>query len=69
MHVKINGKDNELGDSITITQLLNEFNLQPQQVAIEVNREIIKRDQFETYVIANGDDIEILRFVGGGESR
>ncbi len=69
MHVKINGKENELGDSITITQLLNEFNLQPQQVAVEVNREIIKRDQFETYVIANGDDIEILRFVGGGESR
>ncbi len=66
MQVTLNGKEKELDGKITIRQLLDQLELHPKQVAVEVNREIIKRDQYENHSLGAGDEIEILRFVGGG---
>ncbi len=66
MNITLNGKTKKIGDKITIFQLLRELDLHPQQVAVEVNREIVKRDKFEEHQLSDGDELEILRFVGGG---
>ncbi|MBN2328045.1 MAG: sulfur carrier protein ThiS [Candidatus Omnitrophica bacterium] len=66
MNITLNGKSREFSDSITVAAMLAELQLHPQQVAVEVNREIVKRDQFEIHQVNDGDEIEILRFVGGG---
>jgi len=66
MNITLNGKTKEIGDNITISQLLDEVDLHPQQVAVEVNREIVKRDRFEEHQLSDGDELEILSFVGGG---
>ncbi len=69
MNIVLNGKVREIGDSISLLQLLDELSLHPQQVAVEINREIVKRDRYEHYYIQDGDEIEILRFVGGGNGK
>jgi len=50
----------------TIVELLQELEINPQRVVVEVNLEIIKRDRFSEYKIKDGDSIEIVNFVGGG---
>ena len=62
----LNGQKISLQDSITIHQLLNEHDIDPHHVVVEVNQSIISRDQFDACSIRNGDTVEILRFVGGG---
>lgn len=69
MNVILNGKPREFPDSITVAAMLEELQLHPRQVAVEVNREIVKRDQFGVHLVNDGDEIEILRFVGGGLKR
>lgn len=69
MNIVLNGKIREIGDSISLMQLLDELNLHPQQVVVEINREIVKKDRYKEYCIQDGDEIEILRFVGGGNGK
>ncbi|MGC9327215.1 MAG: sulfur carrier protein ThiS [Candidatus Hinthialibacter sp.] len=66
MNVTLNGKPREFPDSISVAALLEELKLHPRQVAVEINREIVKRDQFDVHRVQDGDELEILRFVGGG---
>lgn len=66
MNVTLNGKPREFPDSISVAALLEELKLHPRQVAVEINREIVKREQFDVHRVQDGDEIEILRFVGGG---
>ena len=62
----VNGKSNEIGEGSTLLQLIESLALNPKQVAVELNRIIVKRDQFESTVLQDGDEIELLHFVGGG---
>ena len=66
MKVILNGKEREIPDELTVQGLLDHLSLNPRRVAVELNRAIVKRAQFnETQLHAN-DSIEILQFVGGG---
>ena len=65
MRVKINGEYMEV-NSLTISELLKELDINPQRIVVEVNLEIVKRDRFANYKIKEGDSIEIVNFVGGG---
>jgi len=65
MKVRINGMDMEVKAN-TLLELLQELNINPQRVVVEVNLEIIKRDRFADYKIKEGDSVEIVNFVGGG---
>lgn len=67
MRIQINGKDKEIQDNSTILNLLEHLGQHPQKVAVEVNREIIKRDRYSHHHLQQGDEIEILQFVGGGQ--
>ncbi|WP_353684033.1 sulfur carrier protein ThiS [Thermodesulfovibrio sp. 3907-1M] len=65
MKVRVNGSDMEV-KATTIAELLQELEINPQRVVVEVNLEIIKRDRFSEHKIKEGDSIEIVNFVGGG---
>ena len=67
VQVQINGEEREVPVNWTIDDLLGDLGLRRDQVAVELNREILKRDAWSSRVIRLGDEIEIVHFVGGGE--
>lgn len=66
MEVTVNGQVQEVADGTTVAQLLEQLGVQPRQVVVEVNLQIIKREQRGATVLTPGDVVEIVRFVGGG---
>ncbi len=53
-------------DAATVSDLLQELQLTSSQVAVELNRTIVPRDNFDDTPLRDGDELEIVRFVGGG---
>jgi len=67
MKITVNGKDSEVRDDLTISGLLVEQNVKmPEMVSVELNGQILKRSDFEATVLAEGDQVEFLYFMGGG---
>ena len=66
MTIRLNGEPFEIAGPVTISALLAELNIDPRIVAVEHNVVIVKRQQYEDTVIGEGDEVEIVRFVGGG---
>ena len=65
MQVKINGKAEEIPDG-TVLDLLNSKKIEPQMVAVEVNDTVLDRDHLGTTTLKEGDQIELLFYMGGG---
>lgn len=65
MELKLNGKAITT-HSKNLLELLKEYKIEQKSVAIAVNLEVIKQEQWETYALKNGDVIECLTFMGGG---
>jgi thiamine biosynthesis protein ThiS len=65
MKLTVNGETIEVIDGTTLRQLVQRFNLQPEKVAIELNKRIARADKYDL-PLNNGDLIEIVTFVGGG---
>ena len=66
MNIIINGKTQELEAPYTITQLLTRMELADERVAVEYNGDILSQTNYATTVLAAGDVLEVVRFVGGG---
>ena len=66
MNITLNGEPHALAGATTITQLLAHLDIDPRSVAVECNGVVVKRDQYAATAIADGDEIEIVNFVGGG---
>ena len=66
MHIKINGKTHEFLASLNVRELAEHLSLDVKQVAIERNRQIVPRSRWNEEAVADGDEIEIVRFIGGG---
>jgi thiamine biosynthesis protein ThiS len=64
--IHVNGELREVGDGTSVIGLLQAFAVDPAQVAVEVNLEIIPRGEFATTRVTAGDRVEIVHFVGGG---
>ena len=65
MTFTINGEKKDSGAQ-TVLALLNEMDINPAGVAVEVNLSIIKKKDYESFRLKEGDSIEIVNFVGGG---
>ena len=66
MQITLNGKPHTLEQPINIGQLAEQLKLEPTQVAIERNREIIPRSLYMEVMLGEGDELEIVTFIGGG---
>ena len=66
MTIRLNGEPNEIAGPVTISALLAELNVDPRRVAVEHNLVIVKRDRYDSMMVGDGDEIEIVNFVGGG---
>ena len=63
----VNGERREMAEGTTLGQLLRELELDPQLIVVECNREILRdRAAYDALVLADGDALELVHFVGGG---
>ncbi|HEX4796313.1 MAG TPA: sulfur carrier protein ThiS [Humisphaera sp.] len=65
MKVTVNGQLCDMPDGQTIRALIQTHNLTPEKVAIELNRRLLRSDKYDT-PLKEGDEVEIVTFVGGG---
>ena len=66
MTIRLNGEPHELAGPVTISELLAALGINPLVVAVEHNLRIVKRDRYGETRIAEGDEVEVVNFVGGG---
>ena len=64
--VKVNGRERRFEPDTAISTLLAELAVSTPRVAVERNREIVPKASYETTRIEEGDEIEVVEFVGGG---
>ena len=64
--VRINGEHRRVADGTSIAQMIAEYGLDPAKVAVERNLEIVPRSTFADVMVEDGDQFEIVHFVGGG---
>jgi sulfur carrier protein len=53
-------------DPLTVQEYLTSLGIDPRRVAVELNRDILPKAQYETTMLKEGDSLEIVHFVGGG---
>jgi thiamine biosynthesis protein ThiS len=68
MNLTINGEQRILGSAATLGTLVGQLGMKSDRVAIELNREIVPREQWPQTELKDGDRLEIVHFVGGGSS-
>jgi thiamine biosynthesis protein ThiS len=66
MRIRVNGQWQERGDGLTVAGLLEALRLEPRRVAVERNRQIVRRATFATTRLTDRDELEIVTLVGGG---
>lgn len=66
MKVLLNGETKEISGELNLSELLKQFSLPSERVAIELNKEVVRKKDWENVRIADGDQLEVIHFVGGG---
>jgi thiamine biosynthesis protein ThiS len=64
--ITLNGKPHELDAETTVTSLLEALKVNPRQVAVALNGEVVRRTDWAEAQVREGDAVEIVRAVGGG---
>ncbi|MEC7847436.1 MAG: sulfur carrier protein ThiS [Gemmatimonadota bacterium] len=66
IQVQVNGKEREVQSGLSVHELVESLDLNPLLIVVELNREILSRDQFKDVHVSEGDAVELVHFVGGG---
>jgi len=66
VEITLNGESKKIESEVTLDQLLDLFSLPRQRVAIELNRTVVRRNDWPENIVRDGDVIEVIHFVGGG---
>lgn len=69
MKIQLNGQEREFNGSLSLSQLLAQLGMKEDRVAVELNRNIVPREQWPQTQLSEGDHLEIVHFVGGGLRR
>ena len=64
--VRVNGDAREIPAGLTVAALLAHLGLHPRMVVVEHNLQILRREQLDETAVAEGDQLELVHFVGGG---
>ena len=66
MQILLNGETHELAAPLSVAALLEELGIDTRRVAVERNLVVVRRALYSTEIVADGDEIEVVNFVGGG---
>lgn len=66
MFITINGERKEFSDNLSVAELLTDIGIDPRKIAVERNLQLVKRTEYEQTTLTDGDELEIVNFVGGG---
>ena len=66
VRIRLNGEAYELPGPMTVAELLAHLGIDARRIAIELNLTVLKRATFDAVVVQEGDELEIVNFVGGG---
>jgi thiazole synthase len=69
MRVVINGENREISSSLSVAALLQDLGLDARKIALEHNLEIVPRSAYDQTMVADGDRLEIVHFIGGGDAK
>jgi len=67
MKVVVNGDSIDIVDGSTVAELLEGLQIGRDRVAVEVGLEIVPKAHYTTHILQEGDHVEIVQFVGGGQ--
>ncbi|MFP4560205.1 MAG: sulfur carrier protein ThiS [Thiohalorhabdus sp.] len=67
MEIWVNGEARTVEEGSTLRVLVEELGLDPRGVAVEVNREVVPRSTHAEHVLQEGDRVEVVRAIGGGD--
>ena len=68
MKITVAGETKEVADGLTVAALIEQENVEtPQYVTVSVNEEFLESSAFESTVLKEGDEVEFLYFMGGGQ--
>ena len=67
MIIQVNGEPQEVKENMSLPELVASLSLKAEQVAIELNQSVVRRAQWESTRLREGDKVEIVHFVGGGK--
>jgi thiamine biosynthesis protein ThiS len=68
IEIQVNGDRTRVPANRTVSEILNVLGLPQDRVAVEMNRAIVRKNDWATVTVPAGADVEIVHFVGGGRS-
>jgi len=66
LNVLVNGEQKEIAEGAAVSDLITTLGLKPERLAVELNRRVIRRAEWPSTRLREGDKVEIVHFVGGG---
>ncbi len=66
MTIQLNGEAFETSGPLSVSHLLQALDIDPRRVAVEHNRLVVRKAAYASTVVAAGDEVEVVNFVGGG---
>lgn len=64
--IRLNGDSREIPGPLSVSSLLEQLDIDARRVAVELNMAVVKKAAYDSSVIKDGDEVEIVNFVGGG---
>jgi thiamine biosynthesis protein ThiS len=66
LQIRLNGEKKDFEEGTTLLGLIEQLSLAPERLAVEHNREVVRRTDWAGVRLSDGDRVEIVHFVGGG---
>ncbi|MEM1068096.1 MAG: sulfur carrier protein ThiS [Planctomycetota bacterium] len=66
IEISINGQTVEIESEMTVEQMLDTVDVPPNYLAVEINAEVVPREDYTRHIVRNGDHVEVVTLVGGG---
>ncbi|MBL6725920.1 MAG: sulfur carrier protein ThiS [Rubripirellula sp.] len=66
IEILVNGKTVSIPDAITLEKVLRSVEVPPNYLAVEINGEVVPKEQHASTIVRDGDELEVVTLVGGG---
>jgi sulfur carrier protein len=66
LKIKLNGDETETEEGTTLPALIENLSLAPERIAVELNGDVVRRTEWPSVTLKEGDRVEVVHFVGGG---